>query len=252
MAERPPRLYDHAMEGSQATAAGPGSGPPATIADVIARMTAIEAALEPEDGVARFNDLYLAVTREVAKEAAGETFEDAEFLARLDVVFAERYFTAVDGDEGSQSVPRAWAPLFEARGRAKIAPIQFALAGMNSHINYDLCLALVATCRELALGFELGSPQHRDYLKVNAILERVEAEVKERFSTGLVGVADEALGRIDDVVAIWSVARARDSAWTQAQTLATLQAIPDIADKYLAGLGRIVGLAGRGLLIATL
>ena len=73
-------------------------------------------------------------------------------------------------------MPRAWAPLFEARAKPRIAPIQFALAGMNAHINHDLCLALVATCKELGLGLDLGSPQHRDYLKVNAILERVEDE----------------------------------------------------------------------------
>jgi len=73
-------------------------------------------------------------------------------------------------------VPRAWAPLFEARAKPRIAPIQFALAGMNAHISHDLCLALVATCKELGLGLDLGSPQHRDYLKVNAILERVEDE----------------------------------------------------------------------------
>jgi hypothetical protein len=133
-----------------------------------------------------------------------------------------------------------------------VAPIQFALAGMNAHINHDLCLALVDTCQEFGLVVETDSPQHRDYLRVNEILERVEGEVKERFATGLVGVVDEALGRLDDVVAMWSVARGRDAAWTQAQTLAALQATPELSERYLLVLGRMVGLAGRGLLVPTL
>lgn len=131
-----------------------------------------------------------------------------------------------------------------------MAPIQFALAGLNAHINHDLSLALVATCRELGLKLDTDSPQHRDFVQVNATLERVEAQVKERFATGLIGVADEALGRLDDVVAIWSVARARDAAWTQARTLWALP--EEIADDYLVTLGRVVGLAGRGLLTPRL
>jgi len=233
--------------------AGPGSpvgGPLRTIAEVIARMTAIGDALSPEDGVARFNDLYLAVTRGVEEQIAGAAFEDQQFLARLDVVFAELYFTAVDAAEGE--VSRAWAPLFDVRAKRRIAPIQFALAGMNSHINHDLCVALAATCRELGIEPRTGSPQHRDYLKVNEILERVEDTVKARYATGLVGVADEALGRLDNVLAMWSVARARDAAWTQTETLWVLQSFPALADDYMAALARIVGLAGRGLLLPTL
>ena len=87
---------------------------------------------------------------------------------------------------------------------------------------------------------------------MNATLERVEEEVKKHLATGLVGVADEALGRIDDVVAMWKLARARDAAWIQAQTLSALQVVPGLADDFLLVLDRTVGLASRGLLIPTL
>ena len=223
-----------------------------TVADVIARMVEIEGSLPAHDGVARFNDLYLAVTREVEENLVGEAFEDQRFLTRLDVVFAELYFAAVEAAGSGGSVPHAWAPLFEARTRPKVAPIQFALAGMNAHINHDLSLALVATCRELDLDLDTDTPHHRDYLRVNRILERVEGVVKVRLNQGLVGVADEALGRVDDVVAVWSVARARDAAWTQAQTLRALERLPALRDDYVVTLGHIVGFAGRGLLIPTI
>jgi hypothetical protein len=222
------------------------------IASVIERMEAIGAGLPEADGVARFNHLYLVVTRAVLRELRDRAFEDTAFLGRFDVVFAGLYLAAVDDDRAGRHVGDAWRPLFERRSRGRIAPVQFALAGMNAHINHDLCLALVATCEELGLGLDHGSPHHRDYLKVNATLERVEEEVKKRLATGLVGVADEALGRIDDVVARWKLARARDAAWVQAQTLSALQVVPGLANDFVLVLGRTVGLASRGLLIPTL
>ena len=54
---------------------------------VIERMTRIAAELPETDGVACFNDLYLAVTRAVAAEATGNGFEDPTFLSGLDVAF---------------------------------------------------------------------------------------------------------------------------------------------------------------------
>jgi hypothetical protein len=240
------------MSGGQDAARRETHASVSTIGAVIERMRAIEAGLPQADGVARFNDLYLAVTREVAVQAGREAFEDPRFLSRLDGVFADRYFAAVDAETGGEEVPPAWAPLFEARSRPRIAPIQFALAGMNAHINYDLCLALVETCAELEIAPEAGLPQHRDYLRVNGILERVEERVKERLASGLVGCTDEALGRLDDVLAMWSVARARDAAWAYAEVLWELRELPSLRESFLETLARIVGLAGRGLLLPTL
>jgi Family of unknown function (DUF5995) len=219
---------------------------------VVARMAEIASTLPEADGVARFNDLYLAVTLAVAAEVSGDGFEDPGFLSRLDVAFAARYFAAVDAGGLGRPVPQAWAPLFEARGRRDIAPVQFALAGMNAHINFDLCLAVVDVCQERGIEPVADSPQHRDYLRVNEILARVEEEVKSRLETELLEVADDALGRLDDVIAMWSVARARDAAWTHAEVLWNLRPLPALTAEYTLSLGRIVGLAGRGLLVPTL
>jgi hypothetical protein len=48
---------------------------------------------------------------------------------------------------------------------------------------------------------------------------------------------------------MWDVDRARDAAWTNGQTLWALRDEPPLADAFLLTLDRIVGLAGRGLLI---
>jgi hypothetical protein len=215
-------------------------------------LTTLERSLGAKDGVRRFNDLYLATTRALAAQIEHDGFEDPEFLGTLDVAFAERYFAAVEAAARGADVSPAWAPLFDARSKPRIAPIQFAFAGMNAHINFDLCESLVGVCEERGIAPEGDSPQHRDYLKVNAILARVEAETKARFHSELIHIADEALGRLDDVLAMWSVARARDAAWTHTEVLWTLRGSRTLEDDYAITLARIVGLAGRGLLVETL
>ncbi len=212
---------------------------PATIADVIARMRAIDSELPRHDGVACFTRLYLAVTDAVEK-AGG--FASPEFLARLDVRFANLYFEAL------VDPPRAWVPLLEARTRPKVAAIQFALAGMNAHINRDLPVALVETCSELGLELRQNGPEHTDFLAVNGLLVETEARVKRELLTGDLAIADAALGELDDVVAMWNVERARDAAWTNAEALWSLRSSPALADGFLLALDRLVGFAGRGLL----
>jgi hypothetical protein len=208
-------------------------------------MEAIESSLPVADGVAWFNKLYLAVTRALHGELAEATFADPRFLARLDVVFANLYLRAL---ADPAKAPRAWAPLLACRREKRIAPIQFAFAGMNAHINYDLPVALVRACRDLGIDLPRARKQHRDYLTVNALLARTQSKVKRWFATGFVGLVDIALGDVDDRIAMWDVTRARDAAWVNAQTLWALRDTP-VRTRYLATLDRTVGFAGRGLLL---
>jgi hypothetical protein len=215
---------------------------------VAARMDSIAAPLAEDDGVRRFNELYLAVTRAVAAAEQNASFEDAAFVSRLDVVFADLYFAAIDDVAAGHEPPRAWAPLFEARARPGIAPLQFAIAGMNAHINHDLVLALITTTQEFGCGLGRGTAQHRDYVAVDAILNTVQDEIKDRFTTGVVKEIDQAAGPVDDMLANWSVSRARDNAWTQAQILDAVGADDFLRKQFLLALGRNVGFAGRALL----
>jgi hypothetical protein len=226
--------------------------PAARIEGVLERMLAIEAALPHDDGVACFNRLYRAVTESV-DETTAEDFADARFVRWLDVAFANLYFHALAAFVLRRGrVPHAWLPLFRARSQPGIAPLQFALAGMNANINRDLSVALVQTCSARAVEPRHGSPQHADFGRVNRLLEEVEARVKHEYAVGLVGVADEALGRLDDVLAIWKVTAAREAAWVQAETLWHLRALPFAGARHLAILDRTVGFAGRGLLARVL
>jgi hypothetical protein len=213
---------------------------------VIARMQELTGSLPARDGVACFARLYLQVTEGVQNELAGVTFRNPVFLQRLDITFADLFFAAVTKQ------PPAWEPLFQDRAVKHIAPLQFALAGMSAHINRDLPVALVATANELGHTLEEGSPEHADFEAVNTVLARVEQTVKQQYLTGFLRSLDRILHRVDrldDVVAMWDVARARDAAWANGQALWALRGARPVADAYLDALDRMVGLTARGLLV---
>lgn len=216
---------------------------------MVERMRAISGTLPAADGISCFNTLYLAVTEAVAEATAAQTFRDARFLARLDVVFANLYFTALRGFLlGAGPRPHAWQPLVDARRRRRIMSIQFAIAGANAHINRDLPVALVETWRALQIEPRRPSPQYDDFQTVNAILAATEEHVKVSFSTGVIGRLDRDLGRADDVLAMWKVERAREAAWVNGETLWALSSAPRVRAEFLRSLDRMVGFAGRGLL----
>jgi len=226
--------------------------PVSAIGDVVACMTAIDQALPPTDGIACFNRLYLGVTQNVLAAVGTTTFGDPAFLAALDVEFANLYFSALRRFEAAGvDVPRAWAPLFDARSERTIAPIQFALAGMNAHINRDLPLALVTTFAARGLAPTAGCPQHQDFERVNALLATTEREVKDGYLDQLTRELDVVFAGVDDVVAMWSVARARDAAWTNGAVMWHLRGAGPLEQDYLATLDRTVGFASRGLLVPT-
>ena len=133
-------------------------------------MEAIEAATPPGDGLACFNRMYLGVTQAVNRELGQRFFADPAFMTTLDVAFANLYFAAAGAAGNPAAVPLAWRPLIEQRAVAGIEPVQFALAGMNAHINHDLPLAVVSTCTQLATSPAAGA-HLADYQKVDQLLD---------------------------------------------------------------------------------
>ncbi len=218
---------------------------PDTVADVIARMRAIAAEVPAGDGVGVFDRMYLRVTEMVQDRlTTGGVFSDDAFMADLDVRFAQLFFAAYDA---TGDVPRAWAPLFEARARPGVLPIQFALAGANAHIEHDLPLAVVTTCTAHGRT-PTSAGVHEDYDKVNELLADVEAEIRRSFLTAVEQDVDEHLGPVAHLVTSWDIEKARDAAWVNVQTLWELQRVRPIFDTYAAGLARTVGMGSRLLL----
>jgi Family of unknown function (DUF5995) len=214
-------------------------------------MVSINSALPSADGVACFNRMYLEVTQGVAQEVKQGSFGGPAFVTRLDVVFANMYFAAVDALSGPQTGwPVAWEPLLAARSHPGIEPIQFALAGMNAHINHDLPIAVVTTCSQLGTAPDEDA-HHADYQKVDALLDASEQSVRESFEPPDVRDADHHVAAVANLVSNWSITEARDVAWD------TAVALWDVRDHHMAielltaSLGRTVAMASRCLLLAV-
>jgi hypothetical protein len=125
--------------------------------------------------------------------------------------------------------------------------IQFALAGMNAHINHDLSLALLQTNAELQ---RLPSPrgaEHRDFEAINGILEAVLPRALAFLATGVLGEVVQDTGKIGRLLAIWNVRVARDLAWDFADHLRHLTGLARTI--ALRGQDKLTGALGRGLLL---
>ena len=97
-------------------------------------------------------------------------------------------------------------------------------------------LALVTTCEASGVELQRDSAEHSDYERVNALLAEVEARVKQSYLTGPVAAIDRLLhrvDRIDDVVAMWDVRRARAAAWANAEMLWAIRAEPELRAEFV-------------------
>ena len=226
---------------------------PTTVAGVIGRMREIDAALAADDGVAVFNRVYLTVTERIAEIIslpgdAAISFADAQVLDDLDVRFANLWLAANDADAARRSVPTPWRPLFESRGGSRL-PVQYAIAGMNSHIEHDLPIAVVATCRALDREPE---DLHADYEAVNAVLAEVEAGVRRSFLDDVGRTVDDRVGPVVHLVSAWNIDKARDLSWVTVETVWALRHTSFLRDRVLDSLAHTVGMASRALLTPTL
>ena len=221
---------------------------PAAIADVLVVMQSIDGLLPSSDGLKWFNKLYSMVTQQIDLKPPPNGWEDATWLTRLAVVFANFYFAAIaNALEQNPDVASSWRALFEARNKTGIDRIQFALTGMNAHINHDLALALLQTNDELHMTPPLESPEHDDYEQVNGLLEQVLPSALNLLAAGIVGELAQDTGKVGRLLAIWNVRAARDLAWDFAGHLRNLEGAS--RDLALDVQDRLSGVIGRTLLL---
>ncbi|HEY1897228.1 MAG TPA: DUF5995 family protein, partial [Terracidiphilus sp.] len=172
------------------------AGNPATVADVIAEMKSIDALLPATDGLKWFNRLYLMVTDQVRSTPPGGAWQNPAWLDHLDVVFAGLYFDALRASIAEQKTPSSWTAMFQARFTPDIDRIQFALAGMNAHINHDLSLALLKTGTDLNLVPAQDGPEYRDYQSVNNLLGAVMPSALNMLAGDALGLLAQDTGKV--------------------------------------------------------
>ena len=167
-----------------------------------------------------FAALYKRITIAIGAAVSQGKFEDAQRMQRFDVIFATRYFDALNGyfhpDQFAKPT-RSWRLTFDAASRPEPIILQHMLAGVNAHIDLDLGIAAQAVAPRGNL-----AALHNDFNTVNAVLA---SQV-----SGVVGDLDElspalaALYRVLSDNEIFLIDEAvktlRDSAWRFATVLA--------------------------------
>ena len=222
--------------------------PPQSIADVLQVMQTIDATCVDGDGMKWFNWLYSQVTQTVANMVAAGEFKDPAWLSALDVNFAKRFFSALNAYLTGGNCPGAWGALFAVRENTRIARIQFALAGINAHINYDLPSAILATCTAANMEPQHGTPEYDDYTGLNAPLDNLIDIAKRTLHVRLLGDPLPPVSHLEDILAAWGTSAAREQAWNHAQALWHLRDVPLIADGYLDGLDGLTTFGNKALL----
>ena len=165
------------------------------------------------------------------------------------IVFARLYLSAlVQWLTPGGTTPKCWTVVFESRNDAGLARIQFALAGINAHIDHDLSIAVVETCRQFGIAPTHLSSEYLDYCHVNDVLDPVINQAKTELLTGLLGDNLPSINLVENLVAMFGLRASREAAWTNAEMLWHAEEIPGLGDRFLNGLDDAAALAGRGLL----
>jgi uncharacterized protein DUF5995 len=234
-----------------------GDTPPTSIEEVVQRLAAIRdhaattSLLGENDGIAAFTKLYHVITTRVGDMAARGEFRSTPFLVRLDIEFAERYFRALRSyADDIGSAPRVWRVLFDNRSDPHVPPVNFAVAGVNAHINFDLTFALVNTWRHIAPDADgQDGAQFHDYRLINEVFEvemdPLREDLDSLLSLGPDGAPwDRGANWIADLVIRFT----RDLAWDEAKRVWHRGATDDVVAASEARLDSIATFIGERLL----
>src|ERR1035438_1001287 len=222
---------------------------PHSVPDVVQMLETIQATCADGDGLKWFNGLYLKVTQAVQTRVNGSGFANPAWIATLDVEFAGFYFDAIRSSLSGAPTPGCWQAIFAQRNQPAIARIQFAMAGMNAHINHDLPQAVMALCQATSIPPQHATSQYNDFTALNTTLDSLIEAAKTELHVRLLGDALPPVTHLEDTLAAWSMSAARESAWNNAELLWHLADAPPISSAFLGTLDGLTALASKTLLV---
>ncbi len=205
--------------------------------------------LDATDGLAAFSYLYHDITADILMRM-GEPksiFTDLAYLNTLDVNFASRYLDALRAyHTNPQTAPKCWSVLFARRSNRRISRFQFAIAGVNAHVNYDLPFAVLRSAK----GATLSEDEHVNFTAVNDVFHERIPPLRHHFEDELPksldrGDLDTLNNRIDDVL----VDQDRAFAWAVAERLVAGRDEPDEIERIRRHLDATVANVNRALLM---
>ncbi len=222
---------------------------PKNMTDVLRTLHTIDATCADGDGLKWFNWLYMEVTQAVADRVAAGGFTDPAWMAALDVHFAALYFSALKSSLRGTATPGCWQVLFTRRSEVLLARIQFAAAGINAHIDHDLAEAIVRTCADTGVSPDRHGVHYADYTSLNGTLDGLVNLTKQKLHLRLLGELLPPVSHLEDTLAGWGVAAARENAWFHAERMWALRGVPGFDWTYLHGLDYFATVAGKLLMV---
>jgi hypothetical protein len=148
-------------------------------------------------------------------------FQDNERMTQLDVTFANRYLTALNGyfhPDLFPGVSGCWLASFVGAETAGDTVVQHMLSGVAAHIGLDLGIATQQVCGSPAILQQFQG----DYDKINAVLAQQVQTVLSEIDAVSPLLADlyQVLGKHEMALIDAGLGGSRTVAWTLANTLA--------------------------------
>ena len=144
-----------------------------SVDDVIANFDAvIDWSIEAENGIGYFATVYKRATLAIRdKIAAGDYFDDNARMTRFDIIFAQRYFDALNAyfhPRDYEAPTHVWQWCFD--GHEYETPdqpimLQHMLTAVNSHVNLDLGIAAMMAAQDTGL-----RSMRDDFNRINDLL----------------------------------------------------------------------------------
>ena len=221
--------------------------PATSIDEVISQLTVIVDWSKDENSrMGYFAALYLKVTVQIKKGIQENFFDDGPRMERLDVIFANRYIQACYQYQTGQTPTESWMRAFDETKLWWPIVLQHLLLGMNAHINLDLGIAAAETVPPGELHELKG-----DFDKINGVLASLVGGVLKELAEiwWLMGLLNRYLGSVENAVINFSMSKARDAAWSFAETLSPLsdeQRQKEIVekDKVISTFSRVISHPG--------
>jgi len=120
---------------------------------------------------------------------------------------------------------------------------------MNAHINHDLPLAVVAVCQSTGTVPQHTTTQYQDFTALNTTLDSLIEAAKQTLNVRLLGDALPEASNLEDTLAAWSVAAAREAAWNNAELLWRLAGEALVSSAFLDTLDGLTTVASKTLLV---
>ncbi len=221
-------------------------------------QTRLDALTPEQEHLREFLGTYQRTTLAVGKAVDDGLFEDADWVERWDVAFAELYIAALDLHLSGGTPSRPWRLAFDAP--ADLPALRLVLLGINAHVNYDLPQALLDVISDDDFADPaLMDRRRRDHERIDGVLAgRVAAEDDELASRSARSLLDRVLQPLNRVASKRFLRESRMKVWHNTTELqAARLAGPSAYDERLAELevlsaARIADLLAPGQVLLRL